>query len=178
MQVLKPNTNNQRSQKAMTLVELMVVVVILTVLSTIAVNAYRAVVYQARNAEAYSFLGAIKASQNAYFQTYGQYSGTPGWATWPQGDPPFEKKVLWGEPNSDTWKHLGVKPQGPVWFLYRIEANTIAGTAPAESFTAPNVPTGPWFRAQANGDFDGDKILSTFEITSLQSAVYSEKVNE
>jgi len=52
MQVSRHNLNHQKSKKAMTLVELMVVVVILTVLSTIAVNAYRAVVYQARNAEA------------------------------------------------------------------------------------------------------------------------------
>ncbi len=165
--------------KGLTLIELMVVVVIIAVLSSVAVNAYRAIVYQARNAEAYTFLGAIRSAQTTYFQAHGQYAGSPGWAQWPVGDPPFEKKVPWGVPTLDTWKDLGIKaPSNLVWFNYRIEASPLAGNAPQESFKNLNIPTGPWFRAQANGDFDGDKILSTFEITSVQGQIYSEKVNE
>lgn len=162
----------------MTLIEMMIVVVILSVLTTLAVTGYRKLIYQARNAEAYHFLGAIRAAQAVYYQTYGQYAGSNGgFSYWPESYP-VENRLNWGEPNADaiTWQHLGVRPEGPVWFRYGIQASDNAADAPAAAFEP--APNGPWFQAQAKGDFNGDGNTSTFEITSEKSEIYVENANE
>ena len=61
-----------QSQRGMTLIEMMVVVVILSILTTLGITGYKKLVYQARNAEAYQFLGAIRSAQNTYYQAFGQ----------------------------------------------------------------------------------------------------------
>ena len=53
----------------------MIVVVILGVLSVVAITGYRKYVYSARNTAAIQFLGAVRAAQEAYFQSFGQYCG-------------------------------------------------------------------------------------------------------
>lgn len=165
-----------RSTRGMTLIEMMIVVVILSVLTTLAITGYRKLIYQARNAEAYHFLGAIRATQNAYYQTYGQYAGTLNWSEWPEGAFPLENRINWESPTEQTWQHLGVRPEGPVWFKYRIRASDQSSDAPANAFNP--APNGPWFQAQGRGDFNGDQKLSTFEITSGTSEVFVENVNE
>lgn len=62
--------------RGFTLVELMVVVVILGILAVLALFAYRKYTYAARNSEAVQFLGAVRAAQESYFQSFGQYCGT------------------------------------------------------------------------------------------------------
>jgi prepilin-type N-terminal cleavage/methylation domain-containing protein len=62
--------------RGFTLVELMVVVVILGVLAVLALFAYRKYTYAARNSEAVQFLGGVRAAQESYFQSFGQYCGT------------------------------------------------------------------------------------------------------
>jgi prepilin-type N-terminal cleavage/methylation domain-containing protein len=62
---------SRSSTKGMTLIEMMIVVVIITVLTTLALMGYKRLIYQARNAEARNFLGAIRAAQNVYYQFYG-----------------------------------------------------------------------------------------------------------
>jgi len=162
--------------RGVTLIELMIVVVIITVLTSLAVTGYRKVIYQARNAEAYHFLGAIRASQNLYYQSTGQYAGGAGWAEWPQGAFPSANRVNWGEPDDPTWQALGARPEGPVWFKYQIRASENPAEAPADSFRPP--PVGPWYQAQARGDFDADGVTSLFEITSAKAEVYVEDLNE
>ena len=163
--------------RGMTLIEMMIVVIILSILTSLGISGYRKLIYQARNAEANHFLGAIRASQNLYFQAYGQYSGTVNWSEWPSGPFPVEGKVEWGQPNDQVWRHLGVRPEGPVWFKYRIKASSNPADAPAEVFNQ-ELLNGPWFQAQARGDFNGDGESSIFEITSATSGIYSENVNE
>ena len=178
---LKPSRNNQtgfcQTQKGMTLIEMMVVVVILSILTTLGVTGYKKLVYQARNAEAYQFLGAIRAAQNTYYQAFGQYVGNDNWAEWPPGPFAVESRTDWGELAQDpTWQALGVRPEGPVWFKYRVKASDDPARAPANIFRPR--PSGPWFQAQARGDFNGDGTLSLFEITSIRSEVYTSNLNE
>lgn len=166
------------NEQGVTLIELMIVVVIITVLTTLAVSGYRKLIYQARNSEAYHFLGAIRSAQTLYYQATGQYAGSTEWAEWPEGDFPQAVRKNWGDPTPETWKALGVRPEGPVWFKYRIQASTIPAEAPAGVFRPP--PTGPWYVAQARGDFSPNpaNLTSLFEVTSAKAAVYVENMNE
>jgi len=160
----------------MTLIELMVVVIILTILTTIAVAGYRKLIYRSRNAEAHEFLGAIRSAQNLYYQAFGQYAGSNDWAEHPAGEFPYISRVNWEEPNDPTWQHLGVRPNGPVWFKYRIRASDNPGAAPANVFRP--LPVGPWFQAQARGDFDHDGQFSLYEVTSAKGDVFVQNQNE
>ena len=169
-------TQHRRSERGVTLIELMIVVVIITVLTSLAITGYRKLIYQARNSEAHHFLGAIRAAQTLYYQSTGQYAGTSAWSEWPQGNFPVEVRANWEEPQEETWQALGVRPEGPVWFKYRIKASTNPAEAPANAFRPP--PSGPWYQAQARGDFNGDGKTSLFEVTSAKAAVYSENLNE
>ena len=171
-----PPPHSRVGERGVTLIELMIVVVIITVLTSLAVTGYRKMIYQARNAEAYHFLGAIRAAQNLYYQSTGQYAGTNAWAEWPQGNFPSTNRINWGDPDDATWQALGVRPEGPVWFKYQIRASENPAEAPADSFRPP--PVGPWYQAQARGDFDADGITSLFEVTSAKAEVYVEDLNE
>lgn len=173
---LRQSQSFRKHSHGMTLIEMMVVVVILSVLTTLAITGYRKLVYQSRNAEAYYFLGAIRAAQNTYYNTFGQYAGSMAWSQWPSEPFPLHTRSAWEEPTEVPWQHLGIRPESPVWFLYRIRASDQASDAPAEAFEPQ--PTGPWFQAQARGDFNGDQKKSTFEITSGKSDIYVENANE
>ena len=177
----KTSPHNQRkfyrTQRGMTLIEMMVVVVILSILTTLGITGYKKLVYQARNAEAYQFLGAVRAAQNTYYQAFGQYAGGDNWAEWPLGPYAVESRVDWGEVAQDpVWQALGARPEGPVWFKYRVRASDDPAQAPANVFRPR--PSGPWFQAQARGDFNGDGTTSLFEITSIRSEVYTSNLNE
>lgn len=167
-------SNRVRTRRGMTLVELMVVVVIVGILSVLAVNGYRKYTYNARNSEAAQFLGAVRAAQEAYFQSFGQYCGTAAGEAWPNDIPVINKKP-WGTPDN-AWADLGIKSPGNVWFQYTLMANRTGAGAPGDSFKDP--PTNTWFVARAHGDFDGDGVLSTFEVTSAKPEVYSNNENK
>lgn len=169
--------SHQQLKKGMTLLEMMVVVIILSILTTLGVSGYKKLVYQARNAEAYKFLGAIRSTQNTYYQAFGQYAGNDNWAEWPLGPFPLETRADWGEIAQDpVWQTLGVRPDGPVWFKYRVRASDDPARAPANVFRPR--PAGPWFIAQARGDFNGDGTTSLFEITSSRAEIYTSNLNE
>ena len=169
-------TPAEQSQRGMTIIEMMVVIIILSILTTLGLTGYRKLVYQARNAEAYQFLGAIRGAQKVYYEAFNQYVGTENWAEHPQGRFPFENRRDWDEPIDDTWRTLGIRPEGPVWFKYYIKASRNPASAPANIFKP--APVGPWFQAQAKGDFDGDGNTSLFEITSARSDIFSLNENE
>ena len=67
-----PSSTRRSSTRGMTLIEMMIVVLIITVLTTLAMMGYKRLIYQARNAEARNFLGAIRGAQNVYYQLHGQ----------------------------------------------------------------------------------------------------------
>lgn len=165
----------RRTRKGFTLIELMIVVVIVGVLSILAVTGYKKFTYTARNSEAAQFLGAVRASQEVYFQAFGRYCGTPDApAEWPLQALPFEEKQLWGQPNG-AWGQLGIKSPGRTWFKYRLYAgapNQGPGGLPIAD------PTRAWFVAQAIGDHNLNGRTSLFEVTSEKPDVYSENENE
>ena len=142
--------------RGFTLAELMVVVVILGVLATLALFSFRKHVAAARTAEATQFLGAVRAAQESYFQSFGQYCGTPQPALQPAAMP-FETRESWDPPADSPWRALGVQSSGKVWFQYFLMAGTAAQGPPATAPFLPSEVTGrPWFWAAACSDFDGD----------------------
>lgn len=165
----------RRTRRAFTLIELMIVVVIVGVLSILAVTGYKKYTYSARNAEAVQFLGAVRASQEVYFQAFGRYCGAADAAAeWPADNLPFEEKKLWGQPNG-AWGQLGIKSPGRTWFKYRMWAG-----APGQAANGLPVadPTRAWYVAQAIGNHNMDNIESLFEVTSEKPDVYRENENE
>jgi prepilin-type N-terminal cleavage/methylation domain-containing protein len=159
----------------MTLVELMIVVVIIGVLSVIAVTGFRKYTISARNGEAQNFLNGMRATQEAYYQSFGRYCGTTNVQSWPLAVP-VDQKVNWGAPNN-AWADLGVKSPGQVWFQYRLRAGMADDAVDGAAFPAGQ-PTGPWFHITAHSDFDRDGTLSTFEVTSATETVYIRNENE
>ena len=159
----------------MTLVELMIVVVIVGVLSVLAITGFRRYTLSARNTEAQNFLGTVRAAQEAYYQSFGQYCGTVAEARWP-AQIPIENKVLWGQPPAgNAWRDLGIKSPGHVWFQYMLRAGRPDQAAGAAFEVQPETH---WFQATAHGDFNNDQILSTFEVTSKTTTVYILRENE
>jgi type II secretory pathway pseudopilin PulG len=159
----------------------MIVVVIIGVLSVLAITGYRKYTYAARNAEAVQFLGAVRAAQQAYFEAFGRYCGTTQARRWPADMPSIDTgKLMWVEENQqipagNPWSSLGIQSPGRVWFQYQMAAG---GPKEADSSGAIRGNNRDWYWAQANGDFNGNGTLSTFEVTSEKPDVYIENENE
>jgi hypothetical protein len=76
-------------------------------------------------------------------------------------------------PDNNAWHDLGIRSPGLVWFQYRLAAGENGGGGAAIANDE-----GHWFWAQANGNFDMDDDLSTFEVTSEKAEVYINNENE
>ena len=169
-----------RTTNGFTLVELMIVVVIIGVLSVLAITGYRKYTYAARNAEAVQFLGGVRAAQLAYYQANGVFCGSTSEAVWPRDLPSVDSgKIRWNDPAdpipaNNAWHDLAVESPGSVWFRYRMAA----GRPGQDGGAAIRNSNRPWFWAQANGDFDSNGVLSTFEVTSEKPEVYRHNENE
>jgi prepilin-type N-terminal cleavage/methylation domain-containing protein len=172
-------TRMAQRRRGFTLIELMIVVSIMTVLAVTALVAYRKYTATARNAEAMQFLGAVRAAQEGYFQAWGQYCGERAPSVWPSRIPGGNTgKLSWDDPDNpipdnNAWHDLGIRSPGLVWFQYRLAAGENGGGGEAIAND-----DGHWFWAQANGDFDMDTVLSTFEVTSEKAEVYINNENE
>lgn len=167
-----------KRHKGMSLIELMIVVVIVGILSVLAVSGYRKYVFRARSSEATQILQGIRASQELYFQSFGEYCGNENLSLWPANQP-TENKVSWDQPNMPApWKQLGFRSPGSVWFQYSIVAGRPGNGNPPDR-TFQEAPTGPWFVAIAKGDFMPDDNQSYYHITSATETVYeSDEVSE
>ena len=172
----------QRRTRGFTLIELMIVVVIVGVLAVLAVTGYRKYAISSRNSEAVQFLQAVRAAQFSYFAANGSFCGSTTESVWPPRIPGVgDGKLPWNDPNApipenNAWHTLGVTSPGHVYFQYRMAA----GRAGENGGPAIQDDGKPWFWVQANGDFDGNGVLSTFEVTSQSEAVWknAERVNE
>jgi type II secretory pathway pseudopilin PulG len=162
----------------------MIVVVIIGVLSVLAITGYRKYTYAARNAEAVQFLGGVRAAQQAYFEAFGRYCGDPTPDKWPPTVPSIEEgKEMWQQngqpiPSNISWSALGIQSPGRVWFQYRLAAGRSDQADPEGVVREADQRKGDWFWAQANGDFNNDGNLSTFEVTSLKPDVFIAHENE
>ena len=88
-------------------------------------------------------------------------------------------RIRWSDPadpipQANAWHDLAVESPGSVWFRYQVAAGR-PGQAGGEAIRNSNRP---WFWAQANGDFDGNGTLSTFEVTSEKPEVFRHNENE
>ena len=187
----KPTDRKAAMSRAFTLVELMVVVVIVGVLSVLAMVAYRKYAYSARSSEVHQFLGAVRAAQESYFQSFGQYCGSLQPARWP-ADLPVEQKAAWEPVTQPVWVALNLRSPGAVWFQYFIVAGTSTQAPPGNApFFQGEVENRPWFWVGACGDFDGDAggdactpntgdrgNQSFFETSSLRAHIVSYREGE
>jgi len=156
----------------------MVVVVIIGVLTVLAVTGYRKYALSARNSEAVSFLGSVHAAQASYFQAFGQYCGTLNAARHP-AQVPTTNKLDWAPVPAGPWRDLGIKSPGRVWFQYVLVAGTAAQPPPGDApFLNGQVNNRAWYWVRANGDFNMNGTLSTFEISSVKPEVWINRENE
>ena len=146
----------QRVQSAFTLVELMIVVVILGILAAVAIPAFTRYVKRSKTAEGTMNVAKIAQAEIVYFQSSSERS-TASFASagpTPSAAPTASKYAA--QPTAFTgdsnWTTIGFSIDGPFYYQYVTTGTTTA------------------FTAQANGDIDGDTVLSTFRRTCTVSA--------
>ena len=165
---------SRRLRLGFTLVELMIVVAIVAVLSVIAIFSVRKYMANAKTAEARDKLGQIaKDSGVAYDRTtlasatlYGvgmksnlqhalcatAASSVPSGQASIQGRKYQSSSADWYAGDGLTgWRCLKFSMSDPQYYMYSYSAPTVTGTSAA-------------FTATANGDLNGNGILSTFTI--------------
>ncbi len=108
---------------------------------------------KAKTSEARSNLGAIRATQVAYFAEWGVYVGSQ--PPTPLADRRAHPERMKWDPDT-RFSILGFAPEGKVWFSYSLEG-------PAWSKEG--------FTAHAECDLDGDGLVSVYTTVNASSAV-------
>jgi type IV pilus assembly protein PilA len=162
----------------------MVVVAIVGVLATLATVGYRRYIASSKVSEAIYMVGSIRAAEESYRAETLQYLTT----NWPDLYPmakPTKVKYAWdtGTAAATPWKQLGVQPDGPVYFGYKVQAGAPGGTPlPPDTATKPKWPeqtTEPWYVVEAVGDLDGDGVTFSYVVgSSFTGDLYIENQGE
>jgi prepilin-type N-terminal cleavage/methylation domain-containing protein len=170
------------SNLGFTLIELMTVVAIVGVLATLGLVAYRKFITSSKTSEATYMVGSIRAAEESYrAETLGYLSVSAGFATYYPKDSVGNFKSAWDNPSHGdytTWRQLGVRSDGPVYYGYKVAAGTAGTAIPALTGlkTPPTfpTPTEPWYVIQARGDVDGNGIYSYVCGSSFTGEMYIE----
>jgi prepilin-type N-terminal cleavage/methylation domain len=182
----------------MTLIELMVVVAIVGILAAVAIPAFVGYIKNARLSEASGNIQGILDAEQAHFTRFQQY--TLDLNNCPAALPTQAGQTqIWPAKPHKTcgvgWLELGWKPEGPVYFIYRVFSNlgTLGVNAlPATYPPMVGVPGGsstfgvdwnneigmnlatmqPWCAVQATADTDHDGNLVYLRSNSYNQHIY------
>jgi type IV pilus assembly protein PilA len=155
-----------KREKGFTLVELMIVVVILGILAAIAIPAFIKYVRNSKTSEAKENLAYLFRESTTYFAGERVARGVAGTALGaqfpastgplPAACPAGTRVLTTGWNTEATWNALKFSIADPHYYRYQYVS---AGTGTASQFTA-----------RAEGDLDGDTLLSTFERAAQSNA--------
>jgi type II secretory pathway pseudopilin PulG len=171
------------------LIEMLTVVAIVGVLATLGLVAYRRFITASKTSEAIYMVGAIRSAEESYrAETLTYLNVTPGFSTYyPMGESNIGgKKWAWevtgATAEATAWRQLGARPDGPVYYGYRVAAGTVGQAIPGLTGLAnpPNfpAPSEPWYVIQAKGDVDGNGIYSYVVGSSFTGEIYVENEGE
>ena len=158
--------NKRLARGAFTLIEVMVTVAIVGVLSAIAIPSFTAAIARSKTAETSSNLSALFKGTASYYAAersgQGQLSGTSGYCTVDDGGPsPVVPNVYKQRFSADaTLSALGFNVGDEVYYSYGL----VSAGAVGSCGHGPNELG--IYTYYANGDLDGDGVLSTFELTA------------
>ncbi|HKQ71217.1 MAG TPA: type II secretion system protein [Polyangiaceae bacterium] len=177
-------TLQRSSERAFTLIELMTVVVIVGVLATLGLVAYRRFITSSKTSEAIYMVGAIRAAEESYrAETLMYLPVSAGFSEFYPTGSVGAKKTAWDNPtHSDyaRWRELGARPDGPVYYGYKVTAGGAGATIPALDCQSPTwpTPTEPWYIVEAKGDVDGNSVFSWAAGSSFSGEIYVENEGE
>ncbi len=177
-----------RRSRGFTLIELMAVVGIVGILAMLATVSYRKYVSSSKTSEAIYMVGAIRAAEESYRAETLRYLSI-GWDRFYPMETPTNAKYSWdsgmSSPNRPAWLELGVRPDGPVYFGYKVVAGVGTSTTQfptlSELATAPTwAPTAaePWYLIEAKGDVNGNTVPCYVVGSSFTGELYIENAGE
>lgn len=163
----------QSQRRAFSLIEVMIGVLIIGVLAAIAIPAFSTYIARSKAAEASDSLSAMFIAAATYYDRERNDQGQSGTlltnCTVPAGGPQpatpsAAKQAIGADASLDA---IGFKIADFVYFSYRLNTTLAAGcNQPANQDV---------YTLAANGDLDGDGILSTFELgtrTDTRNSLY------
>jgi type IV pilus assembly protein PilA len=172
-------------QRAFTLLELLTVVTIVGILATIGLVAYRKFITSSKSSEAIYMVGSIRAAEESYrAETMSYLEASDKFAKFYPNESPGKMKHQWdnsGHTDYLKWRQLGARPDGPVYYGYKVGAG-VAGT-PIHKLDIAQPPTWqaatePWYVIEAKGDVDGNGTYSWVAASSFTGEIYLENQGE
>jgi type IV pilus assembly protein PilA len=127
---------NLKKREGFTLIELMIVVAIIGILAAIAIPNFLRFQLRSKAGEGKVNLAAIRTAEEGYYAEFNTYVAA---AISPRAAAALDdQKATWSDLGGAgaSFDTLGWAPEGDVFYAYTVNANSTAGTAPFDRFTA------------------------------------------